>query len=199
MSAGIRLFNSRTVRWLDVGVVVWLVVWAALGVLIWHDIRAQAQLSENVVKIGSAVADTGDALGVVGGIPLVGGSIGSFADKIKKTGQDVMASGQASHSGILRVAIVSGIGVGVLPALLLLLLYVPVRLAWRRDVNAVRAGLAASAGDPAFEHYLARRAVDVLPWDGLHAVSGDPWREIAAGDFRALADAELARLGLRRP
>jgi hypothetical protein len=199
MSAGIRLFNSRTVRWLDVGVVVWLVVWAALGVLIWHDIRAQAQLSENVVRIGSAVADTGDALGVVGGIPLVGGSIGSFADKIKKTGQDVMASGQASHSGILRVAIVSGIGVGVLPALLLLLLYVPVRLAWRRDVNAVRAGLAASAGDPAFEHYLARRAVDVLPWDGLHAVSGDPWREIAAGDFRALADAELARLGLRRP
>jgi hypothetical protein len=94
---------------------------------------------------------------------------------------------------------VSGIGVGLLPAALVLLLYIPVRLAWRRDVRAVRAGLAAAAGDPAFEHYLARRAVDVLPWDSLHAVSGDPWRAIAGGDFRVLADAELARLGLRRP
>jgi hypothetical protein len=168
-------------------------------VLIWHDIRAQAELSQNVVKIGSAVRDTGDALGVVGGLPLVGGSIGSFADKIKKTGEDVMTSGEASHSGILRVAVVSGIGVGLLPAALVLLLYVPMRLAWRRDVRAVRAGLASSAGDPAFEHYLARRAVDVLPWDGLRAVSGDPWREIAEGDFRALADAELARLGIQRP
>ena len=27
-------------------------------------------------------------------------------------------------------------------------------------------------------------------------MSGDPWRDIAAGDFRALADAELARLGV---
>ena len=32
MIAGIRLFNARSVRWLDVGVVVWIVVWAALGV-----------------------------------------------------------------------------------------------------------------------------------------------------------------------
>jgi hypothetical protein len=199
MTAGIRLFTARSVRWLDAGVVVWIVAWAALGVLIWHDIRAQAELSQNVVKIGSAVRDTGDALGVVGGLPLVGGSIGSFADKIKRTGQDVMTSGEASHSGILRVAVVSGIGVGLLPAALVLLLYVPVRLAWRRDVRAVRAGLAASADDPAFEHHLARRAVDVLPWDGLRAVSGDPWRDIAAGDFRALADAELARLGVQRP
>ena len=94
MTAGTRLFNARSVRWLDIGVVVWLVVWAALGVLIWHDIRAQAELSQNVVKIGSAVRDTGDALGVVGGLPLVGGSIGSFADKIKKTGSDVMTSGR---------------------------------------------------------------------------------------------------------
>jgi hypothetical protein len=196
MTAGTRLFNARSVHWLDAGVVLWLVVWASLGVLMWHDIRAQAQLSQNVVKIGTAVKDTGDALGVVGGIPLVGGSIG---DRIKKTGSDVVTSGKASHAGILRVAIVSGVGVGLLPAALVLLLYVPVRLAWRRDVRAVCAGLASSAGDPAFEHYLARRAVDVLPWDGLHAVSGDPWRDIASGDFRTLADAELARLGIRRP
>ena len=59
--------------------------------------------------------------------------------------------------------------------------------------------LPGSGGDPAFEQYLARRAVDVLPWDRLRAISPDPWRDIANGEYRALADAELARLGLTRP
>ena len=44
----------------------------------------------------------------------------------------------------------------------------------------------------------ARRAADVLPWDRLRVISADPWRDIANGEYRALADAELARLGLRR-
>ena len=59
--------------------------------------------------------------------------------------------------------------------------------------------LATSSGDPGFEQYLARRAIDALPWDELRALSPDPWRAVAAGDFPALADAELRRLGLRRP
>ena len=69
-------------RWIDIGVIAWVVVWVALGVLIWHDIRAQMQLSADVIKIGTAVKDTGQALGVVGGLPLVGGSIGELAAKI---------------------------------------------------------------------------------------------------------------------
>jgi hypothetical protein len=199
MTAGTRFFNARSIKWLDIGVIVWLVVWAILAVLTWHDVRAQASLSRDVVKIGMAVRQTGEALGTVGALPLVGSSIGGFADKIRTTGTEVEESGRASHSGILRVSVISGIGVGVLPAALVLLLYLPVRLWWRRDLAAVRAGLASSAGEPPFEQYLARRAAGVLPWDGLSAISADPWRSIADGDFRALADAELARLGLERP
>ena len=38
-----------------------------------------------------------------------------------------------------------------------------------------------------------------LPWDELRAVTPDPSAAVERGDCRALADAELARLGLRRP
>ena len=199
MHGGTQLLSARAVRWLDLGVVVWIVVWAALGVLIWHDVKAQAQLSADVIKIGTAVRDTGEALGVVGDLPLVGDRIGEFAGEIERMGAEVEASGQESRAGILRAAVVAGLGVGILPAALVLLLYLPARIRWRRYVGAIAAALPGSAGDTGFEQYLARQAVGVLPWDELRAVSADPWGDIASGDVRALADAELDRLGLRRP
>jgi len=199
MRGDTRLLSAHTVRWIDIGVIVWVVVWVALGVLMWHDVRAQTQLSGDVVKVGTAVKDTGQALGAVGGLPLVGGSIGDFAAKIENLGAEVAASGQDSRAGIERIAVVAGLGVGILPAAMILFLYLPVRLRWRRYVGAVADALPGSAGEPAFEQYLARRAADTLPWDRLRALSDDPWRAIGSGDYRALADAELARLGLRRP
>ena len=199
MSGDTQLLSARSVRWIDIGVIVWVIVWVALGVLIWHDIRAQTQLSGDVIKVGTAVKDTGQALSAVGGLPLVGGSIGDFAGKIEKLGAEVEASGQDSQAGIERIAVIAGLGVGILPAAMILFLYLPVRVRWRRYVGAVADALPGSGGDPAFEQYLARRAADTLPWDRLRALSDDPWRAIANGDYRALADAELARLGLRRP
>jgi hypothetical protein len=199
MRGDTQLLSARAVRWIDIGVIVSVVVWVALGVLIWHDIRAQTQLSADVIKIGTAVTDTGQALGVVGGLPLVGGSIGEFAAKIEKMGAEVEAGGEDSRAGIERTAVIAGLGVGILPAALALFLYLPVRIRWRRYVGAVADALPGAAGDPAFEQYLARRAADTLPWDRLRALSADPWRTIASGNYRALADAELARLGLRRP
>ena len=198
MSGDTQLLSARTVRWLDLGVVLWIVVWVILGVLIWSDIRAQSQLSADVIKVGTAVQDTGQALGVVGGLPLVGGQIGEFAKKIETMGAQVASSGQDSQAGITRIAVIAGLGVGILPAALVLLLYLPARIRWRRYVGAIAAALPGAAGDPAFEQYLARRAADTLPWDRLRAFSADPWRDIASGEYRALADAELARLGLRR-
>lgn len=193
-----QLLSARSVRWLDLGVAVWVVVWVVLGVLLWNDISAQAQLSDDVIKVGGAVRSTGEALGVVGGLPLVGERIGDFADRIQTMGAEVEASGQDSRGGIERVAVVAGLGVGALPAALVLLLYLPARIRWKRYTGAIAAALPGAADDPTLEQYLARRAVDALPWDTLRAITADPWGDIGRGECRALADAELERLGLRR-
>jgi hypothetical protein len=194
-----QLLSARSVRWLDAGVAVWVVVWIVLGVLLWNDISAQAQLSDDVIKIGAAVRSTGEALGVVGGLPLVGDRIGEFADRIETMGAEVEASGQDSRSGIQRAAVIAGLALGVLPAALVLLLYLPARIRWKRYTGAIAAALPGAGSEPAFEQYLARRAVDALPWDTLRDITSDPWGDIGRGDCRALADAELERLGLRRP
>jgi hypothetical protein len=197
---GAQFFSSaRAARMTDVGIAVWIAVWVVVGVLVWHDIGAQAGLVTDVIKVGGAVRQTGDALGVVGGLPLVGGQIGNFADRIKTMGAEVQSSGRDSRAATHRAAAVAGLAVGVLPAAMVLLLYLPVRLRWRRDVAAVAAALPGAVGDPTLDVYLARRALASLPWDELRAVAPDPYGAVERGDCRALADAELARLGLRRP
>ena len=197
---GERLFSSaRAVRRLDIVIAVWIAVWVVLGVLVWHDIGAQAQLATDVIKVGTAVEDTGRALGVVGGLPLVGGQIGDFAARIERMGAEVEGSGRSSRDAVRRTAVAAGLGIGLLPAALVLTLYLPARLRWRRDVRAVADALRGSSGDPALEQYLARRAVAALTWDEARAVVADPWGALERGDVRALADAELSRLGLTRP
>jgi len=197
---GSQLFSgARAVRRLDIIVGVWIAVWVVLGVVVWHDIGAQAQLTTDVIKVGTAVKDTGKALGVVGGLPLVGGQIGDFAERIEGVGAEVEGSGISSRDAVRRSAVAAGLGIAVLPAVLVLALYLPARLRWRRDVQAIATALPGSADDPAFQEYLARRAVAALSWDGLRVVTPDPWGAIDRGDHRALADAELARLGLSRP
>ena len=146
---GAQLFSSaRAARLTDIGVAVWIAVWVVVGVFVWHDIGAQAGLATDVIKVGGAVRQTGDALGVVGGLPLVGGQIGSFADRIKTMGAEVETSGQDSRDAIHRSAVVAGLAAGVLPAAMVLLLYLPVRLRWRRDVAAVAAALRRRRGRP---------------------------------------------------
>ena len=195
-----QLLNARSVRWIDAGVAVWVVVWIVLGVLLWHDIGAQAQLSDDVIKVGAAVESTGEALGVVGGLPLVGERIGEFADRIQNDGRGGRGerSGQPQRHRARRGdrrpgrgSPAGGAGASALPARR--------GSAGSGTPGAIAAALPGAANDPAFDQYLARRAADALPWGELRAITPDPWGDIGRGECRALADAELERLGLRRP
>ena len=198
MALGSQLLSARSVRWLDVGVVVWIVVWVVLGVLVWQRHRRAGQLSPDVIKVGSAVQDTGR-----------GARCGRRAPAGRRQHRRVRAQdreagrrGGGERAGQprehRRAAVIAGIAVGVLPAAMVLLVYVPVRLRWRR--SSERRG-----GAPRAPRRPGVRAVPGAPRDRRAAV-GRPARRHARpvarrgrGDFRALADAELERLGLRRP
>ena len=192
-----RPLRARTFRIIDIALLLWAVLWIGLGIFTALEINNLTSLSDTLVKTGSSISQTGDALHMLAAVPFVGGEIGGFVNKINSAGADIQTSGHESRSTLQRLSWVIGFTLGVLPPLFMLALYLPVRRSWRRTVRGVRAGLA--RGDPTFEEYLARRAIDNLSYDSLRQISDNPWREVAAGEFGALADAELARLGITRP
>ena len=83
---GWQLWSARGMRLLDLLLVAYLVVWLVLGMLIAVDIRRQAELSDQVTRVGAALTDIGESLEVVGGLPLVGGDIGQLADRVLDAG-----------------------------------------------------------------------------------------------------------------
>ena len=174
---GRQVFSARTVRLLDGLLVAYVIVWTVAGVLIGIDIRRQAELSDQVTRVGSALTDIGDSLDILSAVPLVGGNIGDLAHRVLDAGRSVTASGRESRASLERMGVVVALAFTLVPLMLVLPVYLPLRLAWRREVRALAA----------------------LPYERLLDLGGDPWARLESGDVTDLADAELARLGLRRP
>lgn len=194
---GHGFFSAHTMRLFDVLLVAYVVTWVVLGILIAADIRRQADLSDHVTRIGQALTEIGAGLDVLGGLPLVGGDVGAVTERVTEAGESVMRSGQDSRDSLERMGLLVGIAFAAVPLLLVLPVYLPLRRGWRREVRAVASALAAGGQD--LDLTLARRALAVMPYNRLLALGPDPWARLAADDARALADAELERLGLRRP
>ncbi|MBN2205541.1 MAG: hypothetical protein JW767_11020 [Thermoleophilia bacterium] len=188
--------SARAVRVLDIVIVVYVIVWAALGIAIGRDIAQQVDLADQVARVGATLRATGEGFEALSAIPFVGDDIGTVAERVVTAGTEVEASGRASADAIREMSVLVAVAVGVLPLLVLVPLYLPMRLAWRRDVAAVREALRRDGPTPALQRVLALRAVGSLPYDRLRAVEPDPWAALLAGDDGGLATAELARLGL---
>jgi hypothetical protein len=190
--------NARRVRVIDICLVVWIVVWTALGILIAIEINKVTRLADTAVATTTALQQTTEGLKVVADVPIIGASLGQVVDQVDALAQKAKDDAVATRTSIRIVAVLSGIGIAVAPSLIVLLFYLPWRLPWGRDVRAVRQGLLRDPNDSALDAYLARRAITWMTWDEARELSADPWQAIAAGEARAFADRELARLGLRR-
>jgi hypothetical protein len=195
---GWQLWSARGIKVLDVVLIAYAVIWLVAGVVIGIDIRRQAELSDQVTRVGVALGDVGKSLQVVGGLPLVGGSISSLADRVAQAGADVQRSGSDSRQSLERMGVLVGVAFVAIPLMLMLSIYVPLRLAWRREVRAVRAALQ-SADAASLDRLLARRAFATLPYGQLLGLEASVTGEASPEEARQLADAELARLGLLRP
>jgi len=83
----------------------------------------------------------------------------------------------------------------LMPTTPVLGLYLPLRWARRRETAELRRSMSRHGRD----RYLAERALQTMPFTTVHALVGDPWKAIDEGRTASLADAELDRLGIRRP
>jgi hypothetical protein len=193
-----QLWSARGIKFLDILLIVYVAIWLVIGVSIGIDIRRQAELSDQVTRVGVALDDIGKSLQVVGGLPLVGGNIGSLADRVVRAGAEVQRSGRDSRQSLERMGVLVGVGFVAIPLMLILPVYVPLRLAWRREVGAVRAALQ-SADPDSLDRLLARRALASLPYGQVLGLGASATGEPSPQEARQLADAELTRLGLVRP
>jgi hypothetical protein len=190
--------SARLIHVLDAVVVLWVVAWVVLAVLVGREVRNLRELSDTVVLAGVAVEDTGELVETLERVPFFGGQVGDVASRVREAGESAQVSGRESRESTEDLSVLLALSIGLIPTLPLLGLYAPLRLAWTQDARAVRRALAADPNDLGLRQFLARRAVANLHYYELLAVSRDPYADLDAGRYDALADRELERLGLRR-
>jgi len=190
--------GARLIHLLDAAAVIWIAAWIVLALLVGREVRNLRELSDTVVLAGVAVEDTGDLLTTLKNVPFVGGQVGDAAAQVREAGRSAVISGRDSRDSTENLSVLLALSIGLIPTLPLLGLYLPLRFAWTRESRAVRQALRANPSDPLLREFLARRALATLSYQELLAVSANPFRDMVEGRFDALADRELARLGLSR-
>lgn len=190
--------DERTVRTLDGIVVFWVILWLVVGSWSGYEIWQLSSLSRSTVESGQALDSAGRALQSLGNVPVVGDAPAQFGGRVRTTAAGIVASATEAGRSTRRLSVLLGLSIALIPVTPVLGLYVPGRLARRRDVRAIRQALASGSPDPGLDSYLARRAVAHLSFPALRERSADPEGELASGRYRSLADAELSRLGISR-
>lgn len=183
---------------LDLCVALWAIAWLLVGFSVAHEVSGLSDLSETVSQVGAAVDASGQAIAELEPLPVVGDRVGEPAGRISEAGRSAVESGRSSGESIDNLALLLGFAISVIPSLPLLLLYLPARVARARDVRALRQTALSTATEPAFESFLAERALERLSYRALLDLGIEPWRELDAHDIHRLARDELRRVGLRR-
>ncbi len=200
MALSVRTADSSTLRLLDALAIVWLVLWLALGVASGWTLWNLSDLGDTVTSSGHAIDSAGRALQQLGGVPVIGDQPAQLGKEAVTTAADISARGQEVKSELRLLAVLLGLAIVVMPTTPVLGFYLPLRLERRRTVATLRRSLSQRGDDPGLDRHLAEQALVTMSYaDACAVVDGDPREAVEAGRTRALADAELARLGVDRP
>ncbi len=199
MAAGRRPFLSApVVRGLDLLLLAWVLAWLVVGVAVGRAVWDVSAIADPIIRNAAGVSDATHSLDKLRSVPLVGGVLGDAVGGVRAPFDKTRAEAQLVKDRVRQVGVVVGLLLALAPTLLALVVYLPFRMRWRRDVAAVRAALAHDPYDLVLQRYLALRVVQGLRYDELLALSHDPWHDIVTGHAWPIADLELRRLGLSR-
>ena len=172
-----------------------LLAWCGRGVFrLVDNLRA---VTDAVDSAGSSVQDGfGAAADALSGTPVVGDDIaGALESAGAASGGNVVDLALTGDSAIHRLALVLGLLTFLIPAAIMLMLYLPMRVGQTRRLRASRL-VYRDEHNPERRRLLATRAVMSLPTDHLLQYSPDPIGDIIRGDHDALVAALLADAGL---
>lgn len=180
----------------DLAAAAWVAGWIAVAVLVGTDVSQLNGLSTTLSLAGGALVSIGHGLHALSHLPFVGSGVGRVAGRLVATGSQARATSRNVSQSVDQLSYLLPVVIALVPSVPTLAVYLPVRIQRQREIRAVRRALQ-SAGDPRHvEHYLARRAVTMMPFHQLRKLTSDPWEDLRSGRVRHLAEAELRRLGI---
>ncbi len=124
--------RPRSVVLLDLMVVGWLIVCAALGLAVAAEVRELAALSDSLARAGSAVEASGRALSSFGQLPSVGPDVAVAGAEIESAGRQAVASGRSTRETIESLSTLLMLAIAIIPGAPVVAVYLPWRLARRR-------------------------------------------------------------------
>jgi len=187
------LLHPRRRHLVDAAVLAWVIAWALLGLSAGRALDKVSEVTRSAEGAGAAVVRTGESIRDVD-VPVVGSVFKEAGDEVIAAGEAAEAQARDSGSDVRRASIALGLAIWIVPTLPLLVLYAPARVVRGRDTRALRLLLLDHPNDADLDRLLAARAAAHLPYRTLRRL-GAPWAE---GDHRTLAEAELAREGVKR-
>lgn len=181
----------------DLVVVVWVALWVWLALELRERLLRLRGPGEALERAGGsfsgALNDAGDR---IGGVPVVGDDVSGALRRAGGAGDTVAEAGRSQQEAVDQLALWLPLLVLALAAGIVLVRWLPGRLAWAREAGAATRALAGPDATEVFAvRALVRRPASELA--ALPAATVTRWR---AGDpeaTAALAELELRSLGLR--
>lgn len=181
----------------DALVLGWVIAWVLVGRWVFDLVMALATPAGPLRSAGTGLESRmTEIAGRVTQIPLVGDELDTPFTGAAGVGTDLVAAGDRLEAAVRTVAQVVGVLTAGTPILLVLLLWAALRVGWMLRVRRMGRQL----GDPRTQELLALRALVHQPPRRLQELHEDPvaaWRSGEPATVRALADLELATLGVR--
>ena len=178
----------------DLAVLAWTAAWVWAGLTLYRLVERLAGPGARLEQAGGGFAgDVAEIQQKVGRLPVVGGELQDPFGRLSGVGRTLADAGATQQEVVHQLALWLGVVVAAVPIVVLLLVWLPRRVAWSREAGAAsRLRL-----DGADLELFALRAVANRSLRELHKVTPDPAGDLRAGEFEALADLELRALGLR--
>jgi hypothetical protein len=182
----------------DLASIALLILFAWAGLKVHDAVDRLAVLGEGVQASGGAIQGGFDsAADAVDGTPVVGGEI---AEGLRSAGEgsggEVVDLGEQGEEGAHDLANVLGFITFALPALLVLVQWLPGRTTQIRKLRTASQVLG-DQGTPERRRLLAMRAAFSLPYGQLLAYTRDPLGDLESGRYDALVAAALEDAGLK--
>lgn len=183
----------------DMLIVALLVLFAALGVSAHDAVEGLAGIARGIEDAGlGAQAALESAARQVEGVPLAGAALAAaLREAGSGTGGDAAALGRAGREDIEAMADVLGWSLFLIPALLLLLGYLPDRWARLQRLNAAIRVLGDGTAASRHPRLIAMRAVSSLPYTTLLRHTDDPFGDFERGSYERLVRAAYDEAGIR--